>query len=479
MTGQVLVAFVLVATAVGAGLSAAGWLRSVLRVPTLTALSLALAIGLIYVGVTTLLLGHLGLLAWWLPFAQLALAGVLLAASWRKSADLVRDVLRGVTRQLRTHPLLVGVVLLGLVMAAVATLAPPTLTDEVQYHWPAPLAWAESGQWNASPYRHVNGFAFMEIIYTAAATQQSYVAAHALHLLTLPALGAAAGGIAQSLGLRGRAQVVAGALAMSVVWNSSYAAYNDLPVGALATAAVAVVLAQPESRRHVWVSAGLLAAAISVKPTAAAAVGLVGLLLFAHSSGSWRARLRWRGPLLRSWAILAGVAAVTIAFWTLRRHAFTGQWSDPDMVIGVNPELAEAHQLPSAAEQLLAPIMPLFTGVVGAQEPWGGRTSLLVQIFLIPAIVYVLWARGRVLRSFANVTIPAWLHWFILGFVGVRTRFHIVVWVLSVVAIRIAVEDAAQRWPQAAPWLERAWTGLVLLGMADVGFEMIRAIQLI
>jgi hypothetical protein len=67
----------------------------------------------------------------------------------------------------------------------------------------------------------------------------------------------------------------------------------------------------------------------------------------------------------------------------------------------------------------------------------------------------------------------------VLGFVAVRTRFHIFTWVLLVPAVAYAVHHASKRWPRLGPWLDLAWTALVLLGALDVSFEMWRAINTI
>ncbi|GAA4287454.1 hypothetical protein GCM10022262_18130 [Georgenia daeguensis] len=459
----------------GLGTPVAARLGAAQGLPVATRAALAPLAGLAAVGAVTLAVGHAGLLGAWLPFALGGAGGVALVLARRSCTALVRGAVGAALEQARAFPVPVGAVALGLVLAAVAALAPPWRTDEVEYHWPAPVAWAQAGGWNDSPYRHVDAFPFMEVIYTAAATQGSWVAAHHLHLLTLVATGLAAAGCARSLGVRGSGAVAAAAMAMPVVWDGAYVAYNDVVVGALGATAVAVVLGP---RWSTWpavaTAAALLAVAISVKPTAAAGVGVVALVLLLRTVQERGAQTLAPWALLRRWAVLAGTAVLVLGLWSLRQRSLTGHLLDPAVT---GPTTAEAaSRLPSATEQLLAPVVPLVTGVLGSQEPWGGRTAVVLQLLLVPALVHVLRRRGDTLRRFTLVALPAWAHWVVLGLVTVRTRFHIVTWVLLVVAVRAAVEDASENRPRLRGWLEVVWTLAVVAGMLDVSLEMVRLI---
>lgn len=480
MLAQVLTAALLLIGVAGVGLPLATGVGSRVHLPTATEASLVPLGGIAALGVFTLVIGHLGLLGAWLPWAWAGLGVAAALATRTSTVRLATATGRGIATQFRTHPTTVTVVTLALLVAVIAALAAPNRIDEVQYHWPAPMAWAQLGHWNDSPYRHVDAFPFMEIVYTAAATQGSYVAAHLLSLATLVGLGFAAGGLASSMGLRGVAQVAAAAMCMPVVWDSSYAAYNDTPVGAYATAAVAVAVAGLDSKRlwaGVTVSAALIAVATSLKPTAIGAAGVVGLVLLLRMRGreqTWRASLQ---QLVRPWLVLGGAAATVLAFWSIRQLLITGHLIDP--VLSGESSADTLSRLPDTLDRIVAPLIPFVSGLIGSQEPWGGRTSLVVQLFLIPALVYVVIRRGRVLQRFATLAVPAWAHWIILGLAIVRTRFHIISWVLLVSAVRVAVEDAQDRHPRWACWLERAWTLCILLAVIDSGFEMIRTIRLL
>jgi hypothetical protein len=123
--------------------------------------------------------------------------------------------------------------------------------------------------------------------------------------------------------------------------------------------------------------------------------------------------------------------------------------------------------------------MPFVLGVVGSEEPWGGRTALVLQIFLLPALMYVVWYRAEAGARFARVVIPAWTHWIVVGLQGVRTRFHIISWAMLVIGVRIALEDAAHRYPRLRTLLGAGWAAAVVLGVADSSFEMVRVIRTI
>ena len=473
--GQLWTSLLLLVGVIGFGLPVAAGLGARLTLPLSTRAALVPLGGLTATGLTTLVVGHLGGLGAWLPYALAVAALVALAVTRQSSGRLVRNVVIAGRVQIGRSPVLAVATTLGLGLAVLASLAPPARTDEVEYHWPAPLAWAQAGTWNDSPFRHVDAFPFMEIIYTAAATQGSYVAAHLLHLSTLVALGLGAAGVARSLGLQGLVPVGAAAMAMPVVWDGAYAAYNDTAVGAFGIVAVAVVIGGRFSWPAVWASAALAAVATSIKPTAVTIFGVLAIMLLMAMWMKRPGHPRRVGELLAKWTVWAAAGLVTLGFWTVRMRVYTGNWVDPNVV--AEPDAIALTMLPTATEQLLSPLLPFVSGIIGAVEPWGGRTALVIQIFLIPALIYVLWRRGEVARVFTFTALPAWAHWVILGLAIVRTRFHILSWVLLVVSVRGVVEDAGNQFPRARIWLEAVWTGTVLLGLADVSFEMVRLIR--
>ncbi len=477
MLGQLATAALLLCGVLGLGLRGVTAADRRLALPAATRAALVLLVGIAVLGVSTFVLGQFGQLGAWWPVV-FALAG---GTAWLRrpvrAAGL--DLAGRLGRTWRTHPWLASAFALTLAVGALGALAPPSHVDEVEYHWPAAEIWATFHGWVPVNLRHVNAFPFMEVVYTAAATQGSYVAAHLLHFATLVALALVAAGLARSLGLSGGLEVAVAAVAMRVVWDFAASAYNDTAVGAFLVAAVAVAVGGRFERRALVGASLMLVVATSIKPTAAVATGLLVLaLVLARLDPELAppqdgAVSRWRG-IPSSIALLAGPVLATVVFWSVRQHAYTGWWIDPFLV--APPDEYVRTTLPTTAEQVVAPVMPFVLGVVGSPEPWGGRTSAVLQVLLLPALVYVLVYRGRVARRFALLALPAWANWVVLGLFIVRTRFHIVSWVLLVVACRVVLEDAARRWPAWSGRLEAVWSVLLAVGMVDVGVSSVRAV---
>lgn len=462
---QVLTSFLLLAGAGGSGLLAAVRLSRIRGLPTSTAIGSGLLLGLAGVGLLTLVAGHLGALGPWLPWIIAAGGAAAAVRSGGRAVGLIRAATATARREAAQRPLLALTFGLAGSSAVAASLAAPTRVDEVEYHWPAPLEWAAAGQWIDSSYRHVDAFPLMEVLYTAAATQQSYIAAHLLSLCTLVALAIVATGAASSIGVDARLPVAAAAVVMPVIWDAAYAAYNDTPATAFTVAAAAIALGlERPTRSGVAAMALLLAAAISIKPTSAVAVGCVAIILWA----------RFGRRSVRGSVALVGAALFTVAFWTVRQRVMTGNWIDPLLV---QPPSEDAQsRLPSGIQRLLGTVVPFVSGVIGSREPWGGRTSTVIQTFLVPALAYVVTTGRTAARRFALVAGPAYLHWLVLGVMTVRTRFHGFTWVLLIVALAYAAQHAGRRWPRLAPWLDRLWSAAVVLAVVDVSFEMWRAI---
>ncbi|GAA1468784.1 hypothetical protein [Microbacterium thalassium] len=480
MITQLWTALMLSIAVVGAGAPLARWTARGLGLPTATRVALIPLTGLTFVGVATLIAGHLHVLGPWLPYGLAAGGAVLALIGFRENAAPVAQGWAGVVRHVRSHPVALIATSLALVLALVCTAAAPFRIDEIEYHWAAPVAWAEFGGWNDSPFKHVDGYPLMEIIYTAAATQGSYVAAHLLHFISFLALGFALAGLAGSLGVRGTGVTAAAGLAMPVVWDSSYVAYNDVPVAATTIAAAAVVMGSRKRRvQAAWLAGGLIAVGVSIKPNGIVGVGVVGLMMLmryfferrdaaASAAGTPAPRF---SSLVREGLVLIVLPLAALAFWLVRRYAITGVFLAADGT----PSGEALARLPSPLQQALAPLLPFAGSIIGGSEPWGGRLGV-VLLLLIPAIAYAIWRRGDVLRRFSLAIVPAFAHWIVLGLRIVRTRFHIAAWGLMVIAVRIPLEDAMVRRPRLRFWLEAGWTLCILVGLADVSIEMVKRI---
>ncbi len=156
MASQLMTTAVLLLALAAPGLSWGAHWGSRLQLPGATALGLGLLVGLTYIGFATLIVGHLQLLGSWLPFG-LAVGGLALAWPQRRAAGVLVARFRGSAQfEMRQRPVLAFILLGASLLSIAAALSPPARTDEVQYHWPAPLAWAEAGGWNASRHALTN-----------------------------------------------------------------------------------------------------------------------------------------------------------------------------------------------------------------------------------------------------------------------------------------------------------------------------------
>ena len=166
-----------------------------------TELSEPLADGTVAIGLGITGYGALVLLIGSVPLLRTGpLVGVTVAAAFlflwigRDALETARGLLEGVAVALRREWIVVVPVLLLLVVAFLAGFRPPAASDELAYHWPAPVLWASVGHWIVSPFRFTNSFDLAEILYTPAAVFRSSTAAHWTDggTFLLLALGAAA-----------------------------------------------------------------------------------------------------------------------------------------------------------------------------------------------------------------------------------------------------------------------------------------------
>lgn len=468
LLGQVVAAAVLVAALVGYGVRPARRVTRALALPLPTALALVPAIGIAALGCGALALGALGALGPWSTLILAAPAVALLAGDAQLRAD-ARMLVARAREHARRHPIVMTALGVAALMMLAATLAPPAATDEVEYHWPAALDWARSGTFGDSPYRHVDGFAFMEVVYTLAASLRSSTAAHVLHLVTFFMLAAATAGVARSNGLRDTFYVGAAVLALPVAANQSYLAYNDIAAGAYAVLAVAILAANVLSLRHLAAAAAAIAVGTSIKPNVAGTAGVLALLILLAPALLGRARLSWRETGIR-WLILGSVTGAVLAAWSLRRFVLTGDLFDPTLA---GPQSFDAlSRQADVVDKILLPIMPLALGVIGALEPWGGRIGVVLAVALPVALVLAA-RRCDGWRTFVVLAIPAYAHWLAVGYAGPpRTRLHLVVWCLFLVASWAILRAHPRR-----RLVVVGWGALVLLCLADNAFEMTRAID--
>ena len=260
-------------------------------------------------------------------------------------------------------------------MAFLAGFRPPAASDELAYHWPAPVLWASVGHWIVSPFRFTNSFDLAEILYTPAAVFRSSTAAHWTDggTFLLLALGAAA--LARRFG--GLATLTfAGVIAIPAAAEESWLAYDDVFAASLVMAACVAVTApstgQRPNTRSYWTAGILIGGAISVKPIM---LLLVPLPVFLAMNAERRRSGRWSIPaqvgVLAPLAIPSAVASVG---WFAYSKAITGKWFQSTGLVvarfGHDPTNGLATiRIPTLVQAVAIPFLPMATGVIGQRQP--------------------------------------------------------------------------------------------------------------
>lgn len=467
---QGLCSALLLLAVLGCGLRPARFARRSLRLPSATAAAVVPAAGLGIVGVATVLTGAAGLLGPWATIGLSAPGLLLLATDGHVASEIAQlaRVTRGVAKR---DPALVGATGAFLVLLLIASFAPALDVDEVEYHWPAAVDWASRGSFGNSPYRHVDGFPLMEMLYTLPATLHSLTGAHLLHLMCLGVLIAATAGICQSVGVGPPALIASAVLGMPVVVNQAYTAYNDVAAGAFCLLAIAVLLAGPHRSANAIASGLTLVVAVSIKPTSAVALALIAAVLVIEPSALRQQPI----DLRRVWkplAVIGGFVGFALAAWTLRRYWLTGSVSDPVLT---GPQSTDAlSRQADLLDKVLVPVMPFGLGIVGAASPWGGRIGPTLAVLLPLATAVAIFQRPPAARVFLLLALPAYAGWLTIGLATdtPRTRFSIAAWCLLLPAVAaIFFEDGQSRWRRPT------WIGLILLGLVDNAFEAVRKIR--
>jgi hypothetical protein len=279
--------------------------------------------------------------------------------------------------------------------------------------------------------------------------------------------------MARSFGVDG-VPWAAATVAVPAALNTAWVASNDVAVAGFGLTAAAVLVAGATSRREDGATraAGLMAAAAAA--TKAFGAGVLAPLLVLHIGLRGRAALHgWRATRDLLWLVVPSLAVLGLllarAWWITGSPVDpAGSYlardpSDPLLLTG-----AAAGRIPTLLDVVVHPVMPVALPLLGQQEPWGGRIGY-VLLALVPALAWSFWRRD-VLRRRALVLVGAaaagWMTW---GLVLVKTRFHLLEWVLLAGVVVLALADAEQHRARWKPWLRAAFAGLVLLGLLDSG----------
>jgi hypothetical protein len=364
----------------------------------------------------------------------------------------------------------------------ISGLRAPFLGDELDYHWAGPVFWAHTGHWTATPFRLTNGPCLTELLYLIGAILQSSAAAHWTHSLFFLILVAACAGLAQRGG--GNAIVAAAAcFSCPVMVNQSSVCYSDISAASLMACACLALLTTPykdqewePSIRTILVASILLAGSASIKPLLCffALIGLGAYLAFKTWTGTTDKNKRLQKVVVRLMALGLPVLGVFL-LWTLHTHSLTGKFADTSNVIFVkSPDDifwktgGAVGRIPSILDVLYLPIAPFTTWLIGQQEPYGGRTALV----MMPGVLALWFLRKRLTKEQLSickaVAFSASCYYFLLGPFMVKTRYQMYVWTLllslAACGFKLWYEDAKDVYK---PVLSSIYCILILIGMAD------------
>jgi hypothetical protein len=454
------------------------------------------ATGLALLGGETLLLGHLGLLR---PIAFFVSAAIMLALlavpAWENSKRWVTEFRTEIATAFAGQPLLACTCGAMLALVLFSALRPPFMTDELEYHWTAPLLWSHEARWVHSPFRGTNGPALGEVIYTISAVLGSPTAAHWTHCLFLLVMLFGCAALTRSIGATwgiGVAGVIAACLSCPVMINQASVAYNDLMAAAFAIAAYVPLwssrrmtdTAGEESEARpcksaIALSALLFTAAVSVKYFLVVSIPVAAL----YTAGPLILRsgkiIAGNRRLLARVSLIAGLPLLVLALWNLRAiyimggnfsggHAIVHSSSDPMWLNG-----SAAGRIPQWRDFLTLPLVPFLATIWGQHEPYGGRTGVLILVFA-PIGIFFAWHSPRLQRNRALWLLTAGVvSFFLLGPIAVKTRFHIYFWAVlcCFAGIGFNAAIAEPRWRGKAAMV--LFAGLMFLGMADIAHVLL------
>ncbi|HZP82303.1 MAG TPA: hypothetical protein VFB21_11745 [Chthonomonadaceae bacterium] len=464
-------------------------LRYASRLPACQVATLA-GLGFTLFGLEMGLLGHLAALT----RPVLLLSGLIMAVGLLRPVSQRRALLAAFPRRLlailREDRLLAFSCVIFLLCIFLAGMRPPQARDEIEYHWAAPLFWAQAGRWETSPFRLTNGPALLEMIYTFSAVFSSPAAAHWTHSLLLLVLLLGAASLAQAIG-GSRLAAIAACLSIPVLTGQASIAYNDVGAAALIVCAYAALLC-PRRNQEGRVTARwagpaaaglLLAGALSIKPLTAAALP-VACCLAAFPPGE-----RQRAPIsasVRAALVLLLPAALFLGFWFWHTRTLTGKiWDNSGVHLARTPadpmwrSGAAAGRIPSLRDMAVLPFVPILSSIFGQREPYGGRTGLLLLVYT-PLGLAALRHRTDAERQRAHWLIAAAVVYFLLlGPVAIKTRFHLFVWTACACLAAVAYQDLLRNRASAVSRIGLGGFYLCLwIGMADAGRKLLGAFLL-
>lgn len=364
----------------------------------------------------------------------------------RKSESTQKDDLEARSVKLdvldrRVTLYLTGLSLLVISIGALACFKPPINGDEVAYHWPAPLLWAGMHHWSPSPFRFANGPSFVQLFFLPSALIQSISAGHFTHFLMWGVLVTAACGLGSLLAAPTSA-VVAAFCACPVITTLAVQMQNDVGVTAFLFATVGTLASlrgKEDSRRlkGLLLAALIFCGALSTKqPFAVALMPIILLFIWTElRAPTLKVQLRQQAAFLLP-------AVATILLWCAHTYYLTGGFVDvPMKSVWTNSTQPTdpAHPYsgvlglagpPSPQKVVVLLIAPFVTWLIGNQEPFGGRTGVVIPVFMLMFLCFARKFEGEQKRLAAWLLAFSLFYYVGMGIFVIRVRYHLFVWSL-------------------------------------------------
>ncbi len=385
----------------------------------------------------------------------------------------------------RTEKVLSAIVFLTIGILLFSCWRRPLYGDEIQYHWAAPQFWALQTEWIQAKIKLVNGPALIEWLYTWSAVWHSSVSAHFTHLSLFFLLLIGAAGIGILIGAT-PLMVIAACMASPVMLNQATISFNDVGMAAFLVNAYGVLLSvdrqgQSDNSKS-WLTTGLLLGAAYLSKSLGLAAVPFALAYQFINSPTITARSRIANVL---WLLLPIVFAVSLGV----AHTFylTGQLSDRSRTptigkIPADPKWADAvyiardpndpmliagaaaGRIPTYKDILILPFTPFIAAIFGQREPYGGRTGLVLLIFL-PLFFSGFRSKFNSKSKEFWLFFAAAVYFAIVAPVFIKTRFNIFAWcLLSICAAGAFNNVKSERYRKL---FSIVFTLAVLLGVCD------------
>jgi len=325
------------------------------------------------------------------------------------------------------------------VMAAIISgLRPPLVCDELEYHWPAPLYWATNHHWVVSPYRLTNGPVLVELLYTISALFGNFVAGHWISTAIWLVLLCACVGLGRLMTIPVLPVLVA-VMACPTMTTEASMMLNDLGAALFIVVAFLTLLQLGKNQqpyRTVLSAAFIFCGAISSKApyAVAAAPAMLAYLFCGGAVPKLGQRIKLALTFIAPGLLVGGL-------WCLHTHGLTGNYSGlPVQTFAtsrpLNADLQSLHNptgmvsLPNLSTLLTLPILPFITAIFGNQEPFGGRTGLMMCTGL-PLLLWRMKKLQAAERHYIWWLIAAsTLYYGEIGLLTPRTRYFYFTWAI-------------------------------------------------